>query len=88
MDYSLKKGETIQISPEELPKGSHRIVTAVCDCCGKEIQIQYKQYLMRIKKHDGQYYCKDCFGKSKDAQQVKQEKTKNTCLKNMELIIR
>lgn len=36
---------------------------------------------MRIKKHDGQYYCKDCFGKSKDAQQVKQEKTKNTCLK-------
>lgn len=81
LGYSFKKGETIQVSPEELPKGSHRIVTAVCDCCGKEIQIQYKQYLMRIKKHDGQYYCKDCFGKSKNAQQVKQEKTKNTCLK-------
>lgn len=36
---------------------------------------------MRINKHDGQYYCKDCFGKSEKAQQIKQEKSKNTCLK-------
>lgn len=81
LGYSLKKGETIYVSPEELPKGSHRIVTAVCDCCGKEIQIQYKQYLMRINKHEGQYYCKECFGKSEKAQQAKQKKSKNTCLK-------
>ena len=36
---------------------------------------------MRINKHEGQYYCKECFGKSEKAQQAKQKKSKNTCLK-------
>ncbi len=57
------------------------MVVAVCDYCGKEIKIQYKQYLMRIKKHEGKYFCKECFSQSKEAQQKKQEKTKRTCLK-------
>lgn len=56
------------------------MVIAVCDCCGKEISIQYRQYLMRIGKHEGKYYCKECFSQSKEAQQKKQEKSKKTCL--------
>ena len=41
--YSLFKGETIQVKPEELPEGSHRDVVAICDFCGKEITVQYKE---------------------------------------------
>ena len=46
--YSLFKGKTIYVKPEELPEGSHREVVAVCDFCGKEITVQYKKYLKRI----------------------------------------
>lgn len=64
--YSLFKGKTIHIKPEELPEGSHREVVAVCDFCGKEITVQYKKYLKRIEKHDGKYCCRDCWGKNKE----------------------
>ena len=64
--YSLFKGKTIYVKPEELPEGSHREVVAVCDFCGKEITVQYKKYLKRIEKHDGKYCCKDCWGKNKE----------------------
>lgn len=64
--YSLFKGKTIHVKPEELPEGSHREVVAVCDFCEKEITVQYKKYLKRIEKHDGKYCCKDCWGKNKE----------------------
>ena len=74
--YSLFKGQTIHVKPEELPEGSCREVVAVCDFCGKEITVQYKKYLKRIEKHDGKYCCRDCWGKNKEL--IAQRNNKST----------
>lgn len=53
--YVFDIGNTIQVKPEDLLKGTHTKITARCDVCGNENQISYKDYLKNYNKHN--YYC-------------------------------
>ena len=63
-----RKNEYIYVSPNELPQNSSKEIIAICDGenCGKEINMSYKIYNKRIKKHDGKYFCLSCINKNKD----------------------
>ena len=63
-----RKDEYIYVSPDELPLNSSREVTVICDGenCGKEINMSYKIYNKRIKKHNDKYFCRGCVNKDKD----------------------
>ena len=74
-DYFKKRGyknwrrnEYIYVSPNELPQNSSKEIIAICDGenCDKEINMSYKIYNKRIKKHDGKYFCLSCINKNKD----------------------
>ena len=72
LGYTFEKGEEIQISPEELPKGSKVKIDVICDCCGKIYTIENKSYIKHIKTHNGHNYCKDCYDKSSELKEYRQ----------------
>lgn len=74
LGYKLSKGSSIWVKPEELPKGSHRRVKVICDKCGKELEMEYRQYINKRKKFDGKYYCR-CCGSGMDQTKEKRIKT-------------
>lgn len=63
-----------------MPWRSRRKITAICDICGKEKEKLYTQYYQSIQKHDGKYYCKNCFLHTKELMQKRNEKSKQTLL--------
>lgn len=54
----IKRGTKIIVKVCDLTKGSHVKVKAKCDCCGKEYEITYKNYLTH--NHNGRTYCNEC----------------------------
>ena len=56
--YMVKKGTTIVVKIEDLPKCSNVMVDLTCDYCGKELTRSYQDYNKR--KHNGKCYCKRC----------------------------
>ena len=80
LGYDWTNKEELEVKVEDLSTGSSREITAICDECGKEAKMQYRVYLKRIAKHEGKYFCKECFNKNKDELKKKAERTKKTCL--------
>lgn len=56
---NIKKGEINEIGVNNLPKGSHVKITAICDICGNEKETMYKSYI-KMTQDDGLYYCVKC----------------------------
>lgn len=70
LGYDAKVGVPLIVRVEELTKGSHVIVEALCDYCHNEIlRMTYNDYNYRIK-HTNKIACFNC----------KSEKTRETCL--------
>jgi len=57
---NIKIGDNIKINIEDLPFGSHNIITAVCDNCGKEKNMEYRTYLKNTNNNKIDYHCKNC----------------------------
>jgi hypothetical protein len=53
LGYNVKFKDIITIPVNHLPKGSHVIITGICEVCGKETKMMYKTY-------SENYYCKKC----------------------------
>ena len=75
-----------------LTKGSHSIVSCLCDICGSNKEMSYKTYVNHTK-YDGIYYCIDCSLIKKEKVLIERygvksytqtsdfkEKSKKTCL--------
>ena len=56
--YECNKGDEIIVRAEDLTKGSHQKVKIICDGCGEESEVEYRQYLK--SNHDGKTYCCKC----------------------------
>jgi hypothetical protein len=56
LGYDVSFKEFI-VSVDDLPRGSHQIITGSCDVCGKEQKQMYKTYLYST---DGTHCCKRC----------------------------
>lgn len=67
---NIKIGDGLIIEPNQLPPGSHKMVDCVCDICGLEKKLPYRDYL-KSSNNGGYFSCNKC----------KKEKIKNT-LKN------
>lgn len=71
-NITIKFGEEIVIKVEDLSKGSHTILTKICDDCKKVISKQkYALILRNRKRGDGKDRCRECGRK-------KGEKTKKS----------
>ena len=91
-DVSFKE---FVISVNDLPKGSHQIITGICDNCGKEKKQMYKTYLYST---DGTYFCVKCSKLKKNTMKAKygyehalqikkfKEKSANTLFENYGVI--
>ena len=56
---NVKNGNLVKVKIEDLTLGSHTIITAICDICGTEKQIEYKTYCRNIKRNNI-YNCDKC----------------------------
>lgn len=65
---------------ENLSEMSSKRVTCVCDICGKEASRVLKHYYIAIKKHNGNYICKECFNHNKEIIENRIQSVKNTCI--------
>jgi len=52
LGYDVKNNNFCEIKVLDLKKGSHAIITAKCDICGKDKEIMYKEYCRNTKKFD------------------------------------
>ena len=68
---NIKLGDIVEVSVDKLSKGSHAIITAICDDCGNEVHMEYRTYLRIIKKGKG-YRCDAC--NRKEQQRLFQQK--------------
>lgn len=58
--YTFTKfGDTFEVKAEDLPRTSHATVIAICDYCGKEIEVTMTNYTRSIKRN-GKIACSDC----------------------------
>lgn len=83
LGYDWTNKEELEVKVEDLSTGSSREITAICDECGKEAKMQYRVYLKRIAKHEGKYFCKECFNKNKDELKKKSRKNKKDLLRKI-----
>ena len=79
LGYDWTNRKELEVRVEDLPESSHRKITAICDVCGKELEMEYRVYLRRVTKHGGRYFCKECFNNDKDELDKKVERTRVTC---------
>lgn len=57
----IKSGDTVLVNVIEIQKGSHIKITGICDICGKEKYISYKDYNTQTKFGSCQFTCcKSC----------------------------
>lgn len=68
---NIKLGDIVEVSVDKLSKGSHAIITAICDDCGNEVHMEYRTYLRIISKGKG-YRCNAC--NRKEQQRLFQQK--------------
>lgn len=80
LGYTPDEKGIFTIKVEDLMENSSVDVTCVCDICGKKIKRRYSAYLKAIKKHNGQYYCKECFNFNPEIRAAVLEKTRKTCM--------
>lgn len=83
LGYDWTDKKELEVKVEDLPKGSCREITAICDKCGKELTMTYRIYLKRISKHDGKYFCKECFNSNKEELSKKANQTRETWFKKI-----
>lgn len=57
---NLKLNDIIHVDVSNLSHGSHAIVKVVCDKCGTEKEMCYKEYIKYTKNNNGEYYCRPC----------------------------
>ena len=57
-----KMGDEFKVKVEDLTDGSHARINGKCDGCGKEYDIEWREYIRQYKKHgrEGKYYCNVC----------------------------
>ena len=67
----IKMGDVIEVSVDKLSKGSHAMVTAICDDCGNKVRMEYRIYLRILNKGKG-YRCDAC--NRKEQQRLFQQK--------------
>ena len=62
LNYTINDDtKEILVSSLHLHKGSHAIVTVICDNCNKELKMMYKiYYVSYIRNNSKLYYCKKC----------------------------
>ena len=77
LGYKFEKGDIIYVPPEDLQYNSHKRVKVYCDNCGKELEMEYRQYMHKREKFNGNYYCDAC---ASGATETK-NKRKETCIK-------
>lgn len=75
--YEFNKGDTIYVRPEDLMKNSHERIHAICDKCGNESGMEYRQYIRACGHFNGKFYCHMCNGTIDSVV----EKRRKTCLK-------
>lgn len=89
-----KYGDIFEVKVEDLPQTSHATIIAICDYCGKEIEVSMTNYTRNIKRN-GKIACSNCkFVKQKEtmiekynapyAMQVDtfKQKAKQTCIEH------
>lgn len=54
-----KINDKFEVKVEDLPQTSHKVVTAICDYCGKEISVTMTNYSRSIKRN-GKIACSVC----------------------------
>ena len=68
--YKINKDGYYYIHPQDLCPNSHTRVQVICDNCGKELGMEYRQYFNKSKKYkEGKYYCKFCAAKTNEIKQ-------------------
>ena len=91
-----KYGDIFEVKVEDLPQNSHAFITAICDYCGKEIEVSMTNYTRSIKSN-GKIACSDCrFIKNRETMIKKygvpyamqndtfKQKYKQTCLEHFD----
>lgn len=68
---SVKRGTTIMVKIEDLPKQSNIVVEYECDDCGKKTKSSYYNYISSCNKHEGKYLCNKCSAKAKRGKSTK-----------------
>ena len=64
LNMDLVIGQNIEIDINNISKGSHIEITAICDICGKEKIMAYKDYNYNLKNNiNNKYNCKICANK-------------------------
>ena len=81
LGYDYKLGESFEVIPEHLPKGSNQKVEVQCDICGKESICAYGNYLLNLSRHEGKFVCKKCIRLISSNFKDGYKKRKETCLK-------
>ena len=68
--YKLSEDGYYYIAPQDLASNSHVRVQVICDGCGKELGMEYRQYTHKSMKYGGgKYFCKNCAAKTKEIKQ-------------------
>ena len=53
-------GDIFYVRPEELPRYSGKEIVVICDYCGKEYKVVYKNYITCSLKQNNKTCCKQC----------------------------
>lgn len=56
---NVNNGNLVKVKIEDLTVGSHTLITAICDICGSEKQLEFKAYI-RNKNRNNIYNCEKC----------------------------
>lgn len=59
-NLKLNINDKVILKPEQLTKGSHKKITAICDVCGKEKEMMFKTYIKNTNNLEKEYYCFKC----------------------------
>lgn len=71
LGYQFNKGDIIYVKPQELMASSHERVQVLCDKCGIEKGMEYRQYVYKSEHLQGKYYCRKCFASTLEAQNLR-----------------
>ena len=59
LGYECNKFDVIRVKIDDLTKGSHVKIHAICDYCGKEKELKYQDYINSVE-NGGKYCCGEC----------------------------
>ena len=55
-----KIGDEFEVDVNDLTKTTHTKVKCKCDGCGKDLEMEYRQYTHKSEKFGGKYFCDKC----------------------------